>query len=98
MATVKQIVTTEVEALTRELIDTSSKIREHQDGLEMLLIEQKKNLTDYKEGAIQRVAFKDCNTKFAQEEMATITKLTTAVKAGLVTISKMRTLVKAYKI
>jgi hypothetical protein len=98
MATVKKIEIPEVEALTRELINHGSKIREHQDGLEMLLIEQKGNLADFKSGNIQKVAFRDINTKFDKEKMSTINKLTQTVKTGLITISKMRTIVKAYKV
>lgn len=97
MAFVKKIEIPDVEALTREIINTGSKIRELQDHLEMLLIEQKKNLTDYKAGAIQRVAFKDVNTKFDREKLAAIAKLTQTVNESVATTSKMRTLVKAYK-
>jgi len=98
MAFVRKIEIPEVEALTRELINSSSKIRELQDGIELKLIEQKKNLTDYKAGAIQRVAFKDVNVKFDKEKMVKIAKLTATVNESLATISKMRTLVKAYKV
>lgn len=98
MAFVKKIEIPEAEALTRELISIGSKIRELQDSLELLLIEQKKNLTDYKAGAIQRVAFRDVNSKFDREKLATIARLTATVNEGTVTTSKMRTLVKAYKV
>ncbi|MFH0829702.1 MAG: hypothetical protein V1887_00895 [Candidatus Aenigmatarchaeota archaeon] len=98
MAFVKKIEIPEVEALTRELINIGSKIRELQDSIELKLIEQKKNLTDYKAGAIQRVAFKDVNAKFDKEKMDKIAKLTTTVNEGVATISRMKTLVKAYKV
>ena len=98
MAFIKKIEIPEVEALTRDLINIGSKIRELQDGIEMELIEQKRNLTDYKAGAIQRVAFKDVNTKYDKEKLSSIAKLTATVNEGIATIGKMRTLVKAYKL
>ncbi|MEM5804472.1 MAG: hypothetical protein QXU82_01330 [Candidatus Aenigmatarchaeota archaeon] len=98
MAFIKKIEIPEVEALTREMINIGSRIRELQDSIELELIEQKRNLTDYKAGSIQRVAFKDVNAKFDKEKMASIAKLTAAVNEGLAIAGKMRTLVKAYKL
>ncbi len=98
MAFVRKIEIPDIEALTRELIDQGSKMRELQDSLELKLIEQRKNLTDYKAGAIQRVAFRDINTKFDKEKMEKIARLTTMVNEGLATVSKMRTVVKGFKI
>lgn len=98
MATVKKIEIPEAESLTRELIDIGSKIREFQDSLETLLIEQKRNLADFKSGNIQRAAFRDINNKFDSEKMATIVKLTATVNSGIANASKMRSLVKAYKV
>lgn len=98
MAFIKKIEIPEVEALTRDMINIGSKIRELQDSLELQLIEQKRNFTDFKAGSIQRVAFKDVNAKYDKEKMAAIAKLTATVNAGVTISSKMRTLVKAYKV
>ncbi len=98
MAKIARIPVQDIEELTRQLLKSGSRIRELQDTMEMLLLEQKKNTQDYKAGNIQRLAFRDITAKYESEKLNTSRKLTVAVHGGVNLINQIRNIVKRYRL